>query len=493
MILYVKSNTHVFLFFQAAAPAAKEEPTPAAPAADGAAISAATVKELRQMSGAGMMDCKKALMENNGDVQKAQEWLRVKGMASADKKQGRIAAEGGVFSYIHAGSKIGVLVEVNCETDFVARGDKFKDLAKDIAMQIAACPEVEYISASDCDPTMIAREREIEMKKEDLQSKPENIREKIVQGRIDKMVNEKALLPKDYIKDTSKTVEELIKEATAELGEKISIRRFERFNLGEGIEKKESNFAAEIAEATSVKAEAPKSAEPKKEEPKDDAPVEMVAVSAAAVMELRQMSGAGMMDCKKALGLNGGDVQKAQEWLRVKGMASADKKQGRIAAEGGVFSYIHAGSKIGVLVEVNCETDFVARGDKFKDLAKDIAMQIAACPEVEYISASDCDPTMIAREREIEMKKEDLQSKPENIREKIVQGRIDKMVNEKALLPKDYIKDTSKTVEELIKEATAELGEKISIRRFERFNLGEGIEKKESNFAAEIAAATGQA
>ena len=249
----------------AAAPAAKEEPAPAAaaaapvaepaapaaaPAADGAAISAATVKELRQMSGAGMMDCKKALIENNGDVQKAQEWLRVKGMASADKKQGRIAAEGGVFSYIHAGSKIGVLVEVNCETDFVARGDKFKELAKDVAMQIAACPEVEYISADDCDPAMIAREKEIEMKKEDLQSKPENIREKIVQGRIDKMVNEKALLPKDYIKDTSKTVEELIKEATAELGEKISIRRFERFNLGEGIEKKESNFAAEIAAAT---------------------------------------------------------------------------------------------------------------------------------------------------------------------------------------------------------------------------------------------------
>ena len=249
----------------AAAPAAKEEPAPAAaaaapvaepaapaaaPAADGAAISAATVKELRQMSGAGMMDCKKALIENNGDVQKAQEWLRVKGMASADKKQGRIAAEGVVIDYIHAGSRIGVLVEVNCETDFVARGDKFKELAKDVAMQVAACPEVEYISADDCDPAMIAREKEIEMKKEDLQSKPENIREKIVQGRIDKMVNEKALLPKDYIKDTSKTVEELIKEATAELGEKISIRRFERFNLGEGIEKKESNFAAEIAAAT---------------------------------------------------------------------------------------------------------------------------------------------------------------------------------------------------------------------------------------------------
>merc|ERR1712100_571799 len=359
-------------------------------------------------------------------------------------------------------------------------------------MQIAACPEVEYISASDCDPTMIAREREIEMKKEDLQSKPENIREKIVQGRIDKMVNEKALLPKDYIKDTSKTVEELIKEATAELGEKISIRRFERFNLGEGIEKKESNFAAEIAEATSVKAEAPKPAEPKKEEPKDDAPVEMVAVSASAVKELRQMSGAGMMDCKKALGLNGGDVQKAQEWLRVKGMASADKKQGRIAAEGGVFSYIHAGSKIGVLVEVNCETDFVARGDKFKELVVDIAMQVAACPDVEYVSPEDADPVMIAAEKEVQMKMEDLQSKPENIREKIVQGRLDKMVNEKALLKQDYIKDTSKSVEELIKEATAEIGEKISIRRFVKYNLGEGLEKRNEDFAAEVTAQMGK-
>jgi elongation factor Ts len=463
------------------------DPTPV-PAVDGAAISAATVKELRQMSGAGMMDCKKALIETGGDVQKAQEWLRVKGMASADKKQGRIAAEGVVIDYIHAGSRIGVLVEVNCETDFVSRGDKFKELAKLVAMQIAACPEVEYISPADCDPAMIAREKEIEMKKEDLQSKPENIREKIVQGRMDKLVNEKALLTKAYIKDTSKTVEEVIKEATAELGEKISIRRFEKYNLGEGIEKRESNFAAEIADMTAVKAEAPKpTEEPKKEEATDDAPVEMVAVSAAAVKELRQMSGAGMMDCKKALGLNDGDIQKAQEWLRVKGMASADKKQGRVASEGGVCSYIHAGSKIGVLVEVNCETDFVARGDKFKDLSKVIAMQIAAHPEVEYISSADCDPAMIAREKEIEMKKEDLQSKPENIREKIVQGRIDKMVNDKALLPKAYIKDPSKTVEELIKEATAELGEKISIRRFKKFNLGEGIEKKESNFAQEIA------
>ena len=195
-----------------------------------------------------------------------------------------------------------------------------------------------------------------------------------------------------------------------------------------------------------------------------------------------------MMDCKKALGLNGGDVQKAQEWLRVKGRASADKKQGRIAAEGGVFSYIHAGSKIGVLVEVNCETDFVARGDKFKELAKDVAMQIAACPDIEYVSPDDVDPAMVAAEREVQMKMEDMLSKPENIREKIVQGRLDKMVNEKALLKQDFIRDNAKTVEDVIKEATAEIGEKISIRRFTKYKLGEGIEKKNEDFAAEVAA-----
>jgi elongation factor Ts len=438
-----------------------------------------------------MMDCKKALTECNGDIEEATAWLRKKGMASADKKASRIAAEGAVVSYIHAGSRIGVLLEVNCETDFVARGDRFKELANDLAMQVAACPEVEYVNPSDADQEMVAREREIEMQKEDLLSKPENIREKIVNGRIEKLVNEKALVTKDFIKDTSKTVEELVKEATAEIGEKISIRRFRRFNLGEGIEKRNEDFAAEVAAQTQVKAAEPAPAkEEKKEEPKADAPA--VKVDAKLVKQLRDATGAGMMDCKKALAETGNNVEEATAWLRKKGMASADKKASRIAAEGAVVSYIHAGSRIGVLLEVNCETDFVARGDRFKELANDLAMQVAACPEVEYVNPSDADQEMVAREREIEMQKEDLLSKPENIREKIVNGRIEKLVNEKALVTKDFIKDTSKTVEELVKEATAEIGEKISIRRFERFNLGEGIEKRNEDFAAEVAAQMGK-
>ena len=198
-----------------------------------------------------------------------------------------------------------------------------------------------------------------------------------------------------------------------------------------------------------------------------------------------------MMDCKKALGENNNDIDEATAWLRKKGMASADKKQSRIAAEGAVVSYIHAGSRIGVLLELNCETDFVARGDRFKTLAQDLAMQVAACPEVEYVLPSDADQEMVERERAIEMQKEDLLSKPEQIREKIVTGRIEKLVNEKALVTKDFIKDTSITVEDLVKAATAEIGEKISIRRFQRFNLGEGIEKRVDDFAAEVAAATG--
>ena len=314
-------------------------------------------------------------------------------------------------------------------------------------------------------------------------SKPENIREKIVQGRLDKMVNEKALLKQPFIKDTSVTVEEYIKQATAEIGEKISIRRFVKYNLGEGLEKREEDFAAEVEAQTKALAE--KAAAKKDEEPKEEAKEAKeeakpaVAVSAKLVKELRDKSGAGMMDCKKALGECNGDIEEATVWLRKKGMASADKKASRIAAEGAVAQYIHAGARLGVLVEVNCETDFVARGDKFKELVADIAMQVAACPEIEYVSPDDADATMIEKEREVQLKMEDILSKPENIREKIVQGRLDKMVNEKALLKQDFIKDTSKTVEELIKEATAEIDEKISIRRFVKYNLGEGLEKRE--------------
>jgi len=480
---------------QTAAPAeaAKEAPKEEAKPAAAGGISAKLVKELRDKSGAGMMDCKKALTECNGDIEEATVWLRKKGMASADKKASRIAAEGAVAQYIHAGARLGVLVEVNCETDFVARGDKFKELVADIAMQVAACPEIEYVSPDDADAAMIEKEREVQLKMEDILSKPENIREKIVQGRLDKMVNEKALLKQPFIKDTSVTVEEYIKQATAEIGEKISIRRFVKYNLGEGLEKREEDFAAEVEAQTKALAE--KAAAKKDEEPKEEAKEEAkpaVAVSAKLVKELRDKSGAGMMDCKKALGECNGDIEEATVWLRKKGMASADKKASRIAAEGAVAQYIHAGARLGVLVEVNCETDFVARGDKFKELVADIAMQVAACPEIEYVSPDDADAAMIEKEREVQLKMEDILSKPENIREKIVQGRLDKMVNEKALLKQPFIKDTSVTVEEYIKQATAEIGEKISIRRFVKYNLGEGLEKREEDFAAEVAAQMGK-
>jgi elongation factor Ts len=214
-----------------------------------AEITAKLVKELRDKTGAGMMDCKKALKENEGDIEKSIEWLRQKGIASADKKSGRTAAEGLVHSYIHFGGRIGVLVEVNCETDFVARGDRFKDLVNDVAMQIAACPNVEYVSVNDIPEEIASKEKEIEMGRDDLGNKPANIKEKIVQGRIDKRLKELSLLDQPYIKDQNLTIDELVKQAIAELGENIQVRRFIRFNLGEGIEKEVTDFAAEVAAA----------------------------------------------------------------------------------------------------------------------------------------------------------------------------------------------------------------------------------------------------
>lgn len=218
-----------------------------------ASISAKVVKELREKTGAGMMDCKKALTENDGDMTKAVEWLRQKGTISADKKQGRVAAEGLVESYIHTGGRIGVLVEVNCETDFVARREEFQELVKNIAMQIAACPNVEFVKVGDIPEETVTKEKEIEMGRDDLEGKPDNIKEKIVTGRIDKRLNEISLLPQPYIRDQSITVEELVKQSVAQLGENIQIRRFVRFVLGEGIEKEETNFADEVAAQTGQK------------------------------------------------------------------------------------------------------------------------------------------------------------------------------------------------------------------------------------------------
>jgi elongation factor Ts len=224
--------------------ATAETSTPATPKAS---ISAQTVKELREKTGAGMMDCKKALTETNGDMEKAVEWLRQKGIASAEKKASRVATEGLVDSYIHTGGRVGVLVEVNCETDFVARRDEFKSLVRDIAMQVAACPNVEYVTTDDVPQSFVEKEKGIEMGREDLGDKPDNIKEKIIQGRIDKRLKEISLMDQPYIKDQSIDVNELIKQVVAKLGENIKVRRFSRFTLGEGIEKEESNFADEVA------------------------------------------------------------------------------------------------------------------------------------------------------------------------------------------------------------------------------------------------------
>ncbi|MCU0517491.1 MAG: translation elongation factor Ts [Oscillatoria sp. Prado101] len=212
-----------------------------------AEISAKAVKELRDQTGAGMMDCKKALAENEGDMTKAVEWLRQKGITSAEKKAGRVTAEGLVDSYIHTGGRIGVLVEVNCQTDFVARNKEFQALVRNIAMQVAACPNVEYVKVADIPAEIIEKEKEIEMGRDDLASKPVNIREKIVQGRIEKRLKELSLMDQPFIRDQNITVEELVKQAIAQLGENIQVRRFVRFVLGEGIEKQESNFAEEVA------------------------------------------------------------------------------------------------------------------------------------------------------------------------------------------------------------------------------------------------------
>ena len=210
-------------------------------------ITAKLVKDLRDKTGAGMMDCKKALNETDGNVEKALEWLRKKGIASAEKKSGRVAAEGSIGSYIHTGSRVGVLLELNCETDFVARGDIFQSLLKDVSMQVAACPNVEYVSIDQIPKDVVEKEKQIEMGRDDLSGKPENIKEKIVEGRIAKRLNELVLLSQPYIKDSALTVEDLVKQAAAKIGENIKVRRFTRYTLGEGIEKNEMDFAEEVA------------------------------------------------------------------------------------------------------------------------------------------------------------------------------------------------------------------------------------------------------
>lgn len=210
-----------------------------------AEITAAMVKELRERTGAGMMDCKKALTEAGGDMEQAIVILRERGLAQAAKKAGRIAAEGVVEAYIHGGGRIGVLVEVNCETDFVAKNEEFRTFVKDIAMHIAAS-NPQYVRREEVPQDVIEREREILRAQTLNEGKPEHVVDKIVEGRLEKFFKENCLLEQPFVKDPEKTVDTLVKEKIATIGENISIRRFARFVVGEGIERQETNFVEEV-------------------------------------------------------------------------------------------------------------------------------------------------------------------------------------------------------------------------------------------------------
>lgn len=210
------------------------------------AITAELVKDLREKTGAGMMDCKKALTEAAGDMEKAAELLRKKGLAAAAKKADRVAAEGMVEAYIHGAGRIGVLVEVNCETDFVAKNDQFRELARNIALQIAASAP-KYVSRDEVSPAEVEKEKEFLRSQALAEGKPAAVVEKMIEGRLNKFYEQICLLDQAYIKDPDKKVGDLITETTATIGEKIAVRRFVRFVLGEGIQKQTSNLAEEVA------------------------------------------------------------------------------------------------------------------------------------------------------------------------------------------------------------------------------------------------------
>jgi elongation factor Ts len=312
-----------------------------------AEITAKMVQELRKQTGAGMMDCKKALGETEGDLTKASEWLRQKGMVAAGKKSDRVTAEGLVDNFIQPDGKSGVLLEVNCQTDFVARNEAFKELVVNLAAQAITANTVEE------------------------------------------------LMDQSYAQDTSIKVSEAMVKSIATLGENLNVRRLANYQLAAGE--------------------------------------------------------AGVVDC-----------------------------------------YIHTGGRVGVLLELGTDSAAAAGNDEFKALARNLAMQIAACPNVEYIDVSEIPGEIAIKEKEIEMGRDDIASKPDAMKEKIVQGRIDKRLKEMTLVDQPYIKDQSLTVTELMGQTAKQLGGAITVRRFTRFILGEGIEKQESNFADEVAAQMGQ-
>jgi elongation factor Ts len=209
-------------------------------------VTATLIKDLRERTGAGMSDCKKALVEVEGDMDKAIDYLRTKGLAKAAKKAGREATEGAVVSYIHGGGRIGVLVEINCETDFVARNEDFQAFTREVALQIAAM-NPQFVRKDEVSQGVIDREREVLLAKAKESGKPEQVVQKMVDGQITKWMKEICLLDQAWVKDPDKTIDQVQQELVAKLGENIKIRRFVRFELGEGLEKKKDDFAAEVA------------------------------------------------------------------------------------------------------------------------------------------------------------------------------------------------------------------------------------------------------
>jgi elongation factor Ts len=213
------------------------------------------VKALREKTGAGILDCRKALLENDGAIEPAIDWLRAKGASRAAKRSGRVATEGTVLSYIHAGGTLGVLVEINCETDFVSRGEAFQTLTRDVAMHIAASSP-QWVSEGDVPADVVAREKAIFIQQAIEAGKPPNIAEKMVAGKLKKFFKENCLLSQPFVKDEDKTVEQLVTDFIAKSGENVKIRRFIRWKLGEGLEKKTDDFAAEVAAMTGQTAQA---------------------------------------------------------------------------------------------------------------------------------------------------------------------------------------------------------------------------------------------
>ena len=209
-------------------------------------VTATLIKDLRERTGAGMSDCKKALTEVGGDMDKAIDYLRTKGLAKAAKKAGREATEGAVVSYIHGGGRIGVLVEINCETDFVARNEDFQTFTREVALQIAAM-NPQFVRKDEVSQDVIDREREVLLAKAKESGKPEQVVQKMVDGQISKWMKEICLLDQAWVKDPDKTIDQVQQELIAKIGENIKVRRFVRFELGEGLEKKKDDFAAEVA------------------------------------------------------------------------------------------------------------------------------------------------------------------------------------------------------------------------------------------------------